>query len=196
MRCVNFITTNKNKCDILDGHLASYGLKVRQVALSINEIQADDISDIAIAKAMSAYEILKEPVVVNDSGLRINALKGFPGQYTKYVQNVLGSGSVLKLLDSLNDRTCYFETVLVYVNEAGKISIFEDKVHGTIAQVISKLANTKAWGDLWRIFIPDGYNKTLSEMLDDEYAKYVTARDNSIWKRFAIYINDEQRAVL
>ena len=62
------------------------------------EIQDDNIEKIAIANAVDAYRKCGLPIVVEDAGLFIESLKGFPGPYSSYVYSTIGNHGVLSLL--------------------------------------------------------------------------------------------------
>jgi XTP/dITP diphosphohydrolase len=47
--------------------------------------------------------------MIDDSGLFINALKGFPGVYSAYGQKTVGNKGILKLMDGVEDRTAVFK---------------------------------------------------------------------------------------
>ena len=52
--------------------------ELEHVALELPEIQAASTSDVALAKARAAFAIVGRPVVVEDAGLELAALGGFP----------------------------------------------------------------------------------------------------------------------
>ncbi len=78
------------------------------------EIQSESMKAIAAEGARDAYRKLGEPVVVDDSGLFVNGLEGFPGPYSSYVEEKLGIERVWNLVEPLDDRTASFRCVMAY----------------------------------------------------------------------------------
>jgi XTP/dITP diphosphohydrolase len=69
--------------------LQSSGVNLEFCELKLNEIQSDSIEEIAFEKSNSAYKQLYRPVIVEDDGLFIDELNGFPGQYSSYVYKTI-----------------------------------------------------------------------------------------------------------
>ena len=66
---------------------------------------------------------------------------------------------------------------------------FMGKHEGTLSKEILGIDTDKRWSDLWYIYIPYGYDKTLAQMTDEERAnrkKYESVdsmREFSKWYR-------------
>jgi len=78
------------------------------------EIQSESMETIAAEGARDAYRTLGEPVVVDDSGLFMSGLEGFPGPYSSYVEDKLGIERVWQLAEEMEDRTASFRCVMAY----------------------------------------------------------------------------------
>ena len=136
---IYFCSSNDGKYDHLllnTQHIKS--IKIVQLKnLDIVEPQLNSIEEIAISKAKQAHRLLKKPVIVQDSGLVIKQLKDFPGPYTKYISQTIGSTGILKLLEGKSDRLCGFSGCLVFVDEKEEVHIFneqnKEKYSGEIA---------------------------------------------------------------
>jgi len=107
-------------------------VEVDYISLEIPEIRSDDVGEIAQGKAEYAYRLLKTPLIVDDTGLSIDALHGFPGPYAAYVQHTLGNDMILKLLEGRQDRNARFTTAIAYADERG-IHIFKGTLDGRIS---------------------------------------------------------------
>ena len=81
--------------------LEPLGIEVDNVKLETTEIQADTVEEVAIHSAKEASERLKCTVLKNDTGLYVEALNGFPGPYTHYVDEKLGEEGLLKLYSAV-----------------------------------------------------------------------------------------------
>jgi XTP/dITP diphosphohydrolase len=130
--------------------MLTHGVSINFEDLDITEIQSDSLEEIAVNKATTAYNTIRKPVLVEDDGLHIHSLRGFPGQYSSFVYKTIGNAGVLKLLDGLDDRAADFIAVMGYHN-GNKVSLFTGVTHGSIALVQSG----KGWG-FDPIFVPDG----------------------------------------
>lgn len=80
--------------------------KIRETCgWDIPEIQSMDILKIIKAKAKEAYNILKRPIIVEDSGLFINALNWHPGPFIKYVLEWPGLDAIFKMMQWFKNRS-------------------------------------------------------------------------------------------
>jgi len=107
-------------------------LEIDHVAIDIPEHRSDDVSDIAREKARYAFRQLNVPIIVDDTGLFIHALNGFPGPYAAYVQHTLGNNGILSLMDGKSDRSARFITAISYADRSG-ILVFSGTLEGKIA---------------------------------------------------------------
>ena len=92
-----------------------YDINLEHIDLGYCEPQGT-LEEVAISGAKYASRKLNKPVIVEDAGLFIKALKGFPGTYSSYVQETLGNQGILKLLDGVNDRYAEFRSVIGYLS--------------------------------------------------------------------------------
>ncbi len=125
-----FVTSNPLKfkaCKQVLGDIVD----LEQKSLELTEIQGTPL-EVAIEKAHQAFEILKTPLIINDSALVIKALNGFPGAYAKYVEDTLGE-KILKLMESEKERSAYYLDYLVYIDKYG-YQVFTSKTKGKILE--------------------------------------------------------------
>lgn len=80
---LTFFTTNADKIRSARKYLEPAGIEVRSRSDALHEIQTDSIELIARHKAAQAYARACSPVIVEDSGLFIDALNGFLGRISK-----------------------------------------------------------------------------------------------------------------
>ncbi len=127
---ITVVTGNKNKAAEVAAFFQGI-TEVSHISFDCIEPQSDDIAEIARAKAEQAYVTLKIPLIVDDTGLFIEALSGFPGPYAAYVQDSLGNACILRLMEGVINRRAYFATSIAYIDEAG-VQTFEGRVEGEI----------------------------------------------------------------
>ncbi|MFP8951578.1 RdgB/HAM1 family non-canonical purine NTP pyrophosphatase [Natrialbaceae archaeon A-arb3/5] len=129
---IRFVTGNQGKVrearEYLDG-LAT----VEQIEYDYTEIQSDSLADIATRGAREAYESTggEEPVLVGDTGLFVDALGGFPGPYSAYVEDTVGVERLWRLVEGEENRRARFRTVLAFADGDGT-ETFEGELAGTI----------------------------------------------------------------
>lgn len=107
---LTFVTTNPGKVDEAEQYLGS----VEQLDFDYTEVQGDDLGTIAAHGAREAYRETGEPVIVDDSGLFVDAFDGFPGPYSSYVESHVGVERVWRLTEPEDDHDAAFKTVIAY----------------------------------------------------------------------------------
>ena len=100
MKKIVYVTGNWSKIMSAKNILEPLGIEVNNIKMETTEIQADTVEEVAIHSAKEASDKLKCAVLKNDTGLFIEALNGFPGPYTHYVDERLGEDGILKLLEN------------------------------------------------------------------------------------------------
>ncbi|MDR2944139.1 MAG: XTP/dITP diphosphatase [Methanosarcinales archaeon] len=128
-----FVTGNPGKFTEIQEILAAVSITAIQNKGDYPEIQADDLEPIAAASAKAAAEDLQIPVLVDDSGIFIRALNGFPGPYSRFVEDHLGNPRVLKLMENETDRSACFKTVVAFCEPGRSPVTFTGTVEGKIA---------------------------------------------------------------
>jgi len=108
---VTFVTTNPGKVQEAREYLDA---PVEQEAFDYLEPQADDLATVAAHGARAAHRHVGGPVVVDDSGLTIDALGGFPGPYSSYVEKTVGVERVWDLVRQEDNRDGAFRGVVAY----------------------------------------------------------------------------------
>jgi XTP/dITP diphosphohydrolase len=126
------VTGNPGKAREAASHL---DVAVEQVDYDYVEIQAADLASIATYGARDAYAALDgdAPVLVDDAGLFVDALDGFPGPYSSYVEDRLGIAAIPSLLADATTTAAAFRTVLAYC-DGDRVETFEGVVEGRIVQ--------------------------------------------------------------
>jgi len=103
---------------------------------------------------------IKKPFIIDDSGLFIDALGGFPGVYSSFIYKTLGKHKVLELLCGLERRTAHFETVIGFVDGERQKHFFVGECHG----LIGKCPKGGMGFGYDPIFLPEGNERTFAQM--------------------------------
>ncbi len=133
MRKIVFVTGNKGKFGEIKEILKVKDIEVIQNMDGYPELQENDLEPIAAYGAKWASEKLGIPVMVDDSGLFIKALNGFPGPYSAFAEEKLGNKKVLRLMEDEDDRTAIFKSVIGYCEPGGEPEVFTGTVEGKIS---------------------------------------------------------------
>jgi XTP/dITP diphosphohydrolase len=106
---------------------------------------------------------------VEDAGLFVDELKGFPGPYAAYVYKTVKNAGLLKLMEKVTNRKATFKSVIVYCDgpDLGKSVCFEGEIQGEITQHEKVRTDQSAFG-FDPIFKPRGSAKTFAEMTIEE----------------------------
>ena len=153
-----FVSSNIHKFKEAKKILNSFEINIEFLKLDLEEIQSNSIKEIATKKAQDAFSKCKKPLIIEDDGLHIDSLAGFPGPYSSYVHKTIGNKGILNLLKK--NRTAKFISTITYCDKNNFIS-FEGKLLGTI----SKFERGSGWG-FDPIFIPKNTKQTFAELTD------------------------------
>src|SRR3989344_4409602 len=163
---INFATHNENKVrefrEILEP-----SVKVNHIEMSYPEMRSDEPEEIARMSAEMLANKLKKTVVVEDSGLFIEALNEFPGTCSAYIHKRIGLEGIIKLMKGIKNRNCTYKSAVAYCEPNKKPISFLGEEKGTIAKNVR--GNFGFGYD--PIFIPEGSKKTYGEMENVEEVK-------------------------
>lgn len=154
-----FVTSNDSKFMEVSGMLRDCGVEVHQLKATYPEVQADTLKEVVMRGLEWLSPRYGDHLLVDDSGLFIGSLGGFPGVYSSYVYRTLGCGGVLKLLAGSRKRDAAFEACFGLASE-GTTVVFEGRCPGRIAE---EERGSGGFG-FDPIFIPKGHSRTFGEM--------------------------------
>ncbi len=157
---IYFITGNKGKFSEVKEKLKNINVEVIQKNLGYPELQGDSLEEVVKYGVKYLAKKVDYPFIIEDAGLFIDELKGFPGVYSKYVYFTIGCKGILKLLEGNNKRTSVFRSVYGFFEINTKPHFFTGECYGTIAN------NERGKGGFGYdpIFIPNGEIRTYAEM--------------------------------
>lgn len=153
------VTTRREKVE----EARRLGFRVEQRALDLPEPQSLDPAAIVTHKASVAWDLLKRPVLVEDSALSVTAWGGFPGALVKWLERSAGLASFARMLDAFPDRSAVARCALCYFDGATTVSALGE-VAGTIADS-PRGSGGFGWDTL---FVPNGGSSTFAEMRPGE----------------------------
>ena len=164
------ITSNPGKLLEIQEKFKPLAIQVIQKNIGYPEIQADTLEEVAEFGVKWLQKRVRYPFILEDSGLFIDKLKGFPGVYSKSVFYTIGLPGVLKLLKDTekNQRTAVFRSVIALCEPKKKPVLFLGECKGNINETIQ---GTNGFG-YDPIFIPLGETRTFAQMTTSEKNQY------------------------
>jgi len=167
-RVVFFATNNIHKFNEARSILAKLDVAVGMLRVKAAEIQSDNLMEIAQISAQDAFKRCHMPVIVEDAGLFIDALNGFPGPYAAYAYKTIGNKGLLKLMENVEDRKGRFQSAIAYCDSDSCTPVcFEGEAAGTITKKDRRGSGESGFG-FDPIFQPVGSEKTFAEMTIEE----------------------------
>lgn len=167
------ITSNPGKVREYERELSQFGIEMEHLRHPYDEVQTSDLEEV-VNKGMDA--IISEGIrnfIVDDSGLFVDALKGFPGVWSAYAQKTIGNPGILKLMEGVEDRGAEFRCC-IGCDIAGKRIVVTGVCRGVITD---SERGTDGFG-FDPIFSPDG-KRTFAEIPMDE-KNAVSHRGNAV----------------
>ncbi len=158
---IYFVTSNKAKFEEAKKIAEEYSISIEWYNKKYIEIQGNSLEEIAKRSAKMLIGEINGKFFIEDSGLFIEALNGFPGPYSSYVFKTIGNDGILKLMKGVKNRKAYFMAVVAFYD--GKdIKIFKGFVQGEIS---SEKRGEKGFG-FDPIFLYKG--RTFAEMGEEK----------------------------
>ncbi|MGM5481938.1 MAG: RdgB/HAM1 family non-canonical purine NTP pyrophosphatase [Nanobdellota archaeon] len=155
-----FITGNMNKAREVKQILKDFEIGVENLNLVEIQGSSDEIIKRKLADAKHAFG---GGVFVEDTALVLDSLKGLPGPYIKdFLKNISLEG-LYKLANIYNNPKAIAQCFVGYIDKSGTTHIFKGETKGTIVK--PRVKSNFGWDP---IFLPDGFEKTFSEMSSNE----------------------------
>jgi XTP/dITP diphosphohydrolase len=153
---VSLITGNEGKAR---EYAALLGIEVQAVKEDLVEIQSLDVVEVVEQKVKDAYSKLRSPVLIDDTGLVLNAWNGLPGALVAWFLGSVGAQGILDMAAGVADRSATVTTALGYADATG-VRVFTGTLQGRLT--------TERRGDggfgYDSIFAPAGSDRTFAEM--------------------------------
>ncbi|OGS55320.1 MAG: non-canonical purine NTP pyrophosphatase, RdgB/HAM1 family [Euryarchaeota archaeon RBG_19FT_COMBO_56_21] len=137
-----------------------HGFELEHLKTTYPEIQADTLEETIAPGLRWLMERYHRPMMIDDSGLFIDALKGFPGVYSSYVFKTLGCDGILKLMADLNVRSARFECCIGFLAPGGEPEMVKAIAKGSIS---NEKIGTGGFG-YDPIFVPARYDRTYAQL--------------------------------
>ncbi|MFO8133821.1 MAG: XTP/dITP diphosphatase [Thermoplasmatota archaeon] len=175
---IRFVTGNSGKHREVSAMLPC---TVEQRNVGYPEIQADALQEVARYGLDWLRTRVDRPYMLEDAGLFIDGLEGFPGVYSAYAYRTIGNAGILRLLDGAGCRDAVFRSVIGL--DDGEQHFFTGECPGSIA---TDIRGEHGFG-YDPIFIPEGSDRTFAEMKPAEKNRY--SHRGSAIQKLAAYLS-------
>ncbi len=183
MKSIIFVSSNERKYYEIKSLLSKFDTKVQFIRKNLTEIQADSMELIALNKSNNAYLEISKPLIIEDDGLFIEELNGFPGQYSAFVFKTIGNSGIIRLMRSTKSRSALFKSVFAF-NDGTSSLTFSGQTRGTIAKEVTR----GGWG-YDPIFIPENSEMTYGNLENKGMKESMSHRAIAI-RKFAEWFSD------
>ena len=161
------------------------GFRFERLDLDLAEPQALDPADVVEAKVREAYQRLQRPVLVEDSGLSLDAWGGFPGALVKWLEKSAGVAAIPRMLEAFPNRGATATCAIAYFDGAQLVAA-SGSSRGAIA-----LAPRGLGGFGWdAVFVPEGDTRTFAEMPGEQ--KDRVSHRRRAWEALAQRLSPER----
>jgi len=161
---IHFITSNQGKFKEAKAQIEPLGYELVQENIDYPEVQADTLDEVTMFGMDHLSEVVRGDFLIEDSGLFIGPLEGFPGVYSAYVMKTVGNPGILKLMGDRDERDAVFRSCFGYFSTSKGTTVVSGECKGTI----SRQERGSGGFGYDPIFIPEGHKRTFAEMPVDE----------------------------
>ncbi len=167
-----FVTSNPHK--VREASLI-LGRALAHHAVEVAEIQSLDLAEVARHKARAAFAALGQPVLVEDTGLELEGLGGFPGPLVRWLLGAVGAAGICTLAAAFGNRRAVARCVACACDGATMV-VAEGVVEGTIVD-FPRGASGFGWDGA---FAPDEAGGLTYAEMDDAHKSRLSHRQRAL----------------
>lgn len=158
LKQVPFVLVTGNHYKLLEAERI-LGYRPQSAAIDLPEIQSLDLREVLEAKADEAWRLLQRPLVVEETGLELAAMNGFPGPLVKWMLEAVGPLGIARAAHALDEPRVTARCLLLYV-DGNRRWVGEGATEG---HLILKPEGDGGFG--WDpVFVPDGENVSYARL--------------------------------
>ncbi len=150
------VTGNANKLREAERIL---GFRPEALDIDLPEIQALDLEEVLRAKGEEAWARVGEPLVVEETGLELPALGGFPGPLVKWMLKAIGPEGIARTANALGDPRATARCALLF-RSAERTVVASGATSG---RLVVEPRGHEGFG--WDpVFVPEGFDVSYAEL--------------------------------
>lgn len=131
--------------------------------LDLPELQSLDMEVVVRAKAAHAWRAVRQPLVVEETGLELAAMNGFPGPLVKWMLDAVGASGIARTALALGDAGATAVCLLLWTD--GERSVLARGA--TRGELVLPARGSRGFG--WDpVFRPEVARLTYGELADEE----------------------------
>jgi non-canonical purine NTP pyrophosphatase (RdgB/HAM1 family) len=153
-----FVLVTGNLGKIAEARLALGG-DIETVLADLPEIQSLDYLEVVRAKADEAWRQVGRPLIVEEAGLDLAALNGFPGPLVKWMLKAVGAEGLARTAAALGDVRATARCFLLYKDGEQEL-IAEGRTEGNLV-LLGRGTHGFGWDP---VFLPEGGTHTFAEL--------------------------------
>lgn len=138
------------------------GIEIEAVEVDLPEIQSLDFLEVLRAKGEEAWRRVGRPLVVEEAGLGLAALGGFPGPLVKWMLEAVGASGLARTAAALGETRATARCLLLYLDGEREV-VAEGTTEGTL--VPPRGGQGFGWDP---VFLPEGSDRTFGELAGAE----------------------------
>jgi non-canonical purine NTP pyrophosphatase (RdgB/HAM1 family) len=174
---IPFVLVTGNPGKIAEARLV-LGTDLEAVEVDLPEIQSLDYLEVLRAKADEAWRRVGRPLVVEEAGLDLAALNGFPGPLVKWMLEAVGAEGLSRTAVSLGDARASSRCFLLY-KDGDRQVVAEGRTEGTLI-LPGRGTNGFGWDP---VFLPEDADLTFAELTGAE--KSAVSHRGKAWRALA-----------
>jgi len=180
-----FVTGNPSKLVEARRLAAVAGRTLEAIAVDLPEIQSLDMEEVLRAKAWHAWQSVQQPVVVEETGLELAALNGFPGPLVKWMLAAVGAEGIARTAIALGNPRARAVCLLMWTD--GLQTVLARGETGGDLVLPPRGSNGFGWDPVFR---PEGKIRTYGELSDNE--KDRVGHRGRAWRDLLARLRDER----
>ncbi len=135
------------------------GVEIEGIEFDLPEIQSLDLEAVVRAKAAEAWRRVRRPLVVEETGLELAALNGFPGPLVKWMLDAVGPQGIARTAHRLGDPRAVARCQLL-VTDGERTLLAEGSTEGVLV-LPPRGDDGFGWDP---VFQPAGHDRTYAEL--------------------------------
>jgi len=178
-----FVLVTGNPGKIAEARTA-LGVDLETAEIDLPEIQSLEYREVLRAKAEEAWRRIGRPLVVEEAGLDLAALNGFPGPLVKWMLGAVGPEGIARTAAALDDVRAAARCFLLYKDGDREI-VAEGRTEGVLV-----LPGRGSYGFGWDpVFLAEGSALTFAELTGIE--KDAVSHRGKAWREMARHLGRE-----